>query len=53
MKVASARQMADLDKITMEKYGIPSLLLMENAGRSCSERILHILEDKVGAAEEA
>ena len=53
MKVATARQMADLDRITIEKYGIPALLLMENAGRCCVERILHILEDKVGAAEEA
>src|SRR5512145_353144 len=53
MKVASGRQMADLDKITVEKYGIPALLLMENAGRSCVERIFHILEDKVGAPEEA
>src|SRR5512135_670322 len=26
---------------------------MENAGRSCTERILQILEDKVGAPEEA
>jgi NAD(P)H-hydrate epimerase len=53
MKVVSARQMADLDKVTVEKYGIPALLLMENAGRSCTDRILRILEDKVGAAEEA
>src|SRR5512145_542568 len=53
MKVASGRQMADLDKITVEKYGIPALLLMENAGRSCVERIFHILEDKVGAPQEA
>src|SRR5512145_2063830 len=53
MKVASGRQMADLDKITVEKYGIPALLLMENAGRSCVERIFHILEEKVGAPEEA
>ena len=53
MKVASGRQMADLDKITVEKYGIPALILMENAGRSCVERILHILEDKVGVPEEA
>src|SRR5512146_810872 len=53
MKVASGRQMAALDKITIEKYGIPALLLMENAGRSCVERILRVLEEKVGAAEEA
>jgi NAD(P)H-hydrate epimerase len=53
MKVATARQMADLDRVTMDQYGIPSLVLMENAGRSCTERILRILQEKVGVPEEA
>ncbi|MCL5965817.1 MAG: NAD(P)H-hydrate dehydratase [Deltaproteobacteria bacterium] len=53
MKVATARQMAELDRLSTQKYGIPTLALMENAGRSCAERILRILEDKVGAPEEA
>jgi NAD(P)H-hydrate epimerase len=53
MKVTSASQMAQLDRLTTEKYGIPTLLLMENAGRSCAERILHLLEEKVGSVEEA
>ena len=53
MKVATARQMAELDRVTIEQYGIPSIVLMENAGRSCTERILRILEEKVGAPEEA
>ncbi len=53
MKVATARQMAELDRITVEQYGIPTLVLMENAGRSCAERILRILQEKVGAPEEA
>ncbi|MGE5664881.1 MAG: NAD(P)H-hydrate epimerase, partial [Deltaproteobacteria bacterium] len=53
MKVATARQMAELDRVTIDQYGIPAIVLMENAGRSCTERILRILEEKVGAPEEA
>jgi len=53
VKVATARQMAELDRVTIEEYGIPSLVLMENAGRSCTDRILRILQDKVVAPEEA
>src|SRR5512141_1258209 len=53
MKIVTARQMAELDRVTIHTYGIPALVLMENAGRSCAERILRILEEKTGAPEEA
>lgn len=53
MKVATAHQMAELDRLSVRKYGIPTLSLMENAGRSCADRILRILEEKAGSPEEA
>ena len=34
LKVLSAQQMKEVDRLTTEKYGLPSLLLMENAGIS-------------------
>ncbi len=40
MKILYAAQMAEVDRLTTEIYHIPSLLLMENAGRSTAEAIL-------------
>lgn len=34
MKILTAAQMAEVDRLTTERYFIPSILLMENAGRS-------------------
>lgn len=34
MKILTAEQMQYVDRITTEQYGVPSLTLMENAGRS-------------------
>jgi len=39
MKILSAMQMAEVDRFTTERYRIPSILLMENAGRSVAEEI--------------
>ena len=33
MKILTATQMREVDQLTMDRYGIPSLVLMENAGR--------------------
>ena len=43
MKVATARQMADLDRVSIEEYGIPSVALMENAGRACTATMSRIV----------
>ena len=32
MKILTASQMREVDLLTTERYGIPSVLLMENAG---------------------
>jgi hydroxyethylthiazole kinase-like uncharacterized protein yjeF len=34
MKILTASQMQRIDRLTTERYGVPSLALMENAGRS-------------------
>jgi|ERR1700683_2594673 len=37
MKILTAAQMRDADRVTTERYGIPSLQLMENAGAGVAE----------------
>ncbi len=39
MKILTAAQMSEVDRLTTERYRIPSLLLMENAGRSVVDEI--------------
>lgn len=45
MHVVTAEQMRTLDRQATEKYGIPSLLLMENAGRAVCEVARETLGD--------
>lgn len=42
MKVLSPEQMRQLDEIAIEKYKIPSIVLMENAAISVKEEILNL-----------
>jgi len=39
MKILTAAQMQEIDRLTTERYGVPSLMLMENAGRGIVEFI--------------
>jgi NAD(P)H-hydrate epimerase len=39
MKLVTAEQMRNMDRSAVENYGIPSIVLMENAGRSAAEII--------------
>ncbi|ABF42283.1 protein of unknown function UPF0031 [Candidatus Koribacter versatilis Ellin345] len=40
MKIVTAQEMRDIDRITTERYGVPSLTLMENAGRAAAEMVV-------------
>jgi len=52
MYLVTAGEMQDMDRNTIESYGIPGLVLMENAGRGATRMILEtfcdIREKKVG-----
>jgi len=37
MKILTASEMQRIDRLTTERYGVPSLTLMENAGRGVVE----------------
>jgi NAD(P)H-hydrate epimerase len=39
MKILTTAEMREVDRLTTERYGIPSLTLMENAGKSVADSI--------------
>src|SRR5262245_47526645 len=48
MKILTSEQIREVDRLSTEKYGIPSLILMENAGM----RVAEVLEDRFEDLEE-
>ena len=44
LKVLTAEQMREVDRLTTERYGIPSILLMENAAHAAARVITDKLE---------
>lgn len=46
MKVVTSQEMREIDRITIEDYGIPSLLLMERAGLAVASKVREFYPDK-------
>jgi len=46
MKVVTAEEMRNIDRATIEKYGIPGTVLMERAGLAVAEKVRAIFEKK-------
>ncbi|RLL42137.1 NAD(P)H-hydrate dehydratase [Oceanobacillus piezotolerans] len=45
MYIATAKEMYDIDRYTMQEIGLDGKLLMENAGRAISEEIVKIIKE--------
>ena len=45
MKVLTAEQMREVDRLTTDRYGVPSLQLMENAGAAVADYLSHAFPD--------
>ena len=45
MKILTAAQMGEVDRLTTERYRVPSILLMENAGRQCAAELTAAVPD--------
>ncbi|MBQ9763553.1 MAG: NAD(P)H-hydrate dehydratase [Phascolarctobacterium sp.] len=44
MKLVSAKEMQSLDKLAMEKYGIPGIVLMDNAAKAVADSVVRKLK---------
>src|SRR5579863_1225713 len=45
MKIVTAEEMRTIDRATSERFGVPSLTLMENAGRAVADHVLEHYEE--------
>ena len=54
MYIVTAQQMKDMDRLTIESFGIPGIVLMENAARGATDALFrhfpHVRSLKVGVA---
>ena len=40
MKIVTAAEMREIDRVTSERFGVPSLTLMENAGTAVADFVI-------------
>jgi len=45
MKIVSAAEMREIDRVTSERFGVPSLTLMENAGAALANSVISYYPD--------
>jgi hypothetical protein len=45
MKIVTAAEMRAIDRATSERFGVPSLTLMENAGTAVAEHVVDFYND--------
>ena len=45
MKILTPEQLREVDRLSTEKYGIPNLILMENAGMRVAEVLEELFEN--------
>jgi NAD(P)H-hydrate epimerase len=48
MRLATAAQMREMDRRTVEEFGLPSVVLMENAGRAVADAVWDLLPESGG-----
>ena len=48
MKLVTAKEMQNLDRLAMEKYAIPGIVLMENASKTVADVAKNLLDDCQG-----
>lgn len=50
MKYLTVKEMQELDRKTIREYGIPALILMENAGRAVADEAIKMLQNTKNAS---
>ena len=46
MKLVTGREMKEIDKQAVEKYGVPDLLLMDAAAKQVADAVVEFLKEK-------